>query len=199
MNLDFLKFGEKKEIAPIPEAPRVEKEKKVIEPNKRQQDKLVASLLAGNLEAMSKDDVEVSVDERDSFLMKLVSGEITQDKFDQIILALRLPIKTTDPEKFWHDLSATVGGDVKLRNLVFNASLGRAGLNTLANPLNDLARLTPLPGQAQAALEKVSTDQDDFATENFLKGFYGKRFEYYQQSEALKMEALERFSNQEEE
>lgn len=93
MVFGFFKWGGEGAEEPIEEASKAEKEKKIIEPNKRQQDKLIASLLAGNCEAMSQDEVEVSADERDSFLMKLAAGEINQTNIETLLSTIRMPIK----------------------------------------------------------------------------------------------------------
>jgi hypothetical protein len=196
MNLDFFKFGGEKEPAPASESCEVEKEKKIIEANKRQQDKLIASLLTGNKDEMAKDEVEVNNDERDSFLMKLVAGEISQMKVQMLINSLVIPIKILGAPELYKRLLAVAGSENKLRSFIFNASRGQAGLNSLLNPtdLEDLAKFSPLPKQAQEALSK---EEDVERAEMFIKGFYGKRYEYSQQAEALRIEAEEKFGKQE--
>ena len=196
MNLDFFKFEGEKEPAPASESSEMEKEKKIIEPNKRQQDKLIASLLTGNKDEMTKDEVEVSNDERDSFLMKLVTGEINQMRVQMLINSLVMPIKILGAPELYKRLLTVVESENKLRGFIFNASRGQAALNSLLNPsdLEDLAKFSPLPKQAQEALSK---EEDAEKAEMFIKGFYGKRYEYSEQAEALRVEAEEKFGKQE--
>lgn len=206
MVFGFLKWGE--ESATALDNPLVETGKKVIEQNRRQQDKLIASLLDDNTTLVSRGETEIDSDKRNSFLMKLVAGEIGQDKIDQAISVLRLPIETLGASKLFSELSSSVGGVDNLRSLIFNASRGLVKLSSIATPygLDELAIALPLPRQAQEALGGVPDKQasgdggkNEKMLESFLRGFYGERFEYHRQAEFLKAEAEEKFGNQEKE
>jgi len=177
------------------------------EPNKYQQDKIIAALSSQNFDILFGEAVENSDERRKEFLQKLSGGEIKEEDIKKLILNIRPPIQ----EEKNPDNPIKLFGKVSNHehNHPMTSFLAELAINDFnkgkeLNPKNlaELLQKYPDPMTFEKATQKILKEigskislekYNEFkkSLEELNLVLYGKRAEYYNQIKLLQKEAWE--------
>lgn len=190
----------------VPETPvqeRIQPQVPKIVPDKRQQDKIIATLTTGDFDAFfSKREIAVQENQREAFLQMVARGEIDEARFKELILQIKHPIKYEPNQNNPVELYNSVSDNKFMRGLIAFFVRGDFYQKDSLNPSDIWMFIQKYPTpwafekDAQMFLRTnnlVNSLQTHREYEASLKEFmlivYGKRQEYYEQAKLLLTEA----------
>lgn len=174
-----------------------------IPPNKRQQDKIIAVLSSGNWDLLNSGRVDLSERQRDLFLQRVARGDIDEGNFRDLVLHIQSPIyyelHPSHPVELYSHFVADnpqvkgliaylVYGDFYLRDRLTPEGLG-GFLKRYPEPLGLEKDVQRFLGIIERANSPEKRREYESSLREFLRGVYGKRYEYYVQIGLLQLEA----------
>ena len=177
------------------------------EPNKYQQDKIIAALSSQNFDILFGEAVENSDERRKEFLQKLSGGEIKEEDIKKLILNIRPPIQEEknpdNPIKLFGKVSNHEHYH-QMTSFLAELAIGDFNRGRELNPTNlaELLQRYPDPITFEKATQKILKEigskislekYNEFkkSLEELNLILYGKRAEYYNQIKLLQKEAWE--------
>jgi len=177
------------------------------EPNKYQQDKIIAALSSQNPDILFGGAVEISDEQREKFLQKLSDEEIKEEDIKKLILNIRPPIQEEknpdNPIKLFGKISNHEHNH-PMTSFLAELAIGDFNKGKELNPKNlaELLQKYPDPMTFEKATQKILKEigskislekYNEFkkSLEELNLILYGKRAEYYNQIKLLQKEAWE--------
>jgi len=175
-----------------------------VEPNPRQQDKIVAIIDNDNLNIINEREVRLQDGEREEFLKKLASGKINEYNLRQIVYALRGPIDYIGGRG--RLTNSLLSGNKYMRGFLAHFARDNVGLSGYLEfqDVVEFLERYPDPISFEGAVsnfldgvEHTGSSQERQGYESSLRDFmhtvYGKKLEYYEQIKLLQAEAERKF------
>lgn len=186
-------------------------ERKEIEPNVNQQNKLINYIKSGDHQIFSRSEVRASFAERQDFLEDINSGKINDINFREALSVIASPIEPKNNYIDSDSVYAKISENGRIKGVI--AQFIKRGMNQGDNigpqDLKELYKIFPDPivfeHEANYFISKLAEKNTsetvsnyNVAIEQFKNLFYGKKYDYFKQIKILKNEAyiLKKFTNQ---
>lgn len=167
---------------------------------KKQQDKLIKALISHDYAVLGHPDVDVTEEERERFYRMVTNGQISGTDFSQIIASIKGPLENDGAEAV---LPKITDDNHEKRILAYMSGLGFDNFEQIrAETVVDFLEKYPTPPSFLSAksdfLEAIKRSNPEAkyqeyvqAMADFCLDIYGKKQEYYEQTEELKRLAEE--------